>query len=291
MEEKKMLLNIIHTTTYTYDHPVFLDPHRLRLTPRADCYGSMFERKLTIIPKPGSLSVSIENDGSISHWAHFEGKTKIFIVESKVSISLITEKNAFDFLIYPEICLTLPMVYPPELFRELQAFLVEDHLPTQVRDFAYGILAEAKGQTMDFLVLLAQRMKRDFVYEFRHTGAPYQPDDTLASKRGSCRDWAILYMAAAKAVGLAARFVSGYYFDENPKQPELHAWVEVYIPGGGWRGFDPSLGLACYGHHIALAASPIAAPAAPIQGAFRGYAYSKMKLELEYQYSSMPVGS
>ena len=86
-------------------------------------------------------------------------------------------------------------------------------------------------------------------------------------------------------MGLAARFVSGYYFDENPKLPDLHAWVEVYIPGGGWRGFDPSLGLACYGHHIALATGASAAGAAPIQGTFKGYAQSEMKLELEYQYS------
>jgi transglutaminase-like putative cysteine protease len=98
-------------------------------------------------------------------------------------------------------------------------------------------------------------------------------------------------MACANAVGLAARFVSGYYFDEDPKLPSLHAWVEVYIPGGGWRGFDPSLGLACYGHHIALASSASAAGAAPIHGIFRGNAQSEMKLELEYKYSPMPVVS
>ena len=132
-------------------------------------------------------------------------------------------------------------------------------------------------------------MKRDFVYEFRPSGAPNQPQETLASKRGSCRDWAILYMAAARAVGLAARFVSGYYFDEKPELAELHAWVEVYIPGGGWRGFDPSLGLACYGHHIALATGASAAVTAPIQGTFKGDARAEMKLEIEYQYSSIPV--
>ena len=284
-----MLLSIRHVTTYTYDHPVYLEPHRLRLTPRADCYGSLHERLLTITPKPSSMSVSVENDGSLSHWVRFEGETKLFIVESKATIGLIIEKNPFDFLVYPENCLTLPMVYPAELNVELKTFLKGDAVFSQVREFAYSILEEAKGNTIDFLVLLSQRMKRDFVYEFRHTGAPYQPDDTLASRRGSCRDWAILYMAAANAVGLAARFVSGYYFDENPKLPDLHAWVEVYIPGGGWRGFDPSLGLACYGHHIALASSSTATGAAPIQGTFKGYAHSKMALDLEYQYSDVPV--
>ena len=140
--------------------------------------------------------------------------------------------------------------------------------------------------------MLAQYMKQDFVYEFRHLGAPNQPEDTLASRRGSCRDWAILFMACANAVGLAARFVSGYYFDENPEAPDLHAWVEIYIPGGGWRGFDPSLGIACYGHHIALATGAAAADATPIQGSFlKGLNQTSptMKLELEYKYSPMPV--
>ena len=286
-----MLLNIKHTTSYSYDHPVILEPHRLRLTPRADGYGSLLERSINITPEPVSISVSVENDGSISHWARFGGETRFFTVESKSRIILITDKNPFDFLIFPETCLTLPMVYPPLMSRELRTFLMTDNIVSVVRDFAFEILAEAKGQTMDFLVKLSQCMKRDFVYEFRHAGAPYQPDDTLASKRGSCRDWAILYMAAANAVGLAARFVSGYYFDEKPQLADLHAWVEVYIPGGGWRGFDPSLGLACYGHHIALATGASAAEAAPIQGTYKGYAHSEMKLELEYQYSPIPAVS
>jgi transglutaminase-like putative cysteine protease len=284
-----MLLSIRHTTSYSYDHPVILEPHCLRLTPRADCYGSLLERSLNITPEPASMSASVESDGSLSHWVRFEGKTDVFIVESKVMISLIADKNPFDFLVYPDTCLKLPMVYPPQISRELRTYLMwEDTVPS-IKDFAFGILEEARGSTMDFLVMLSQRMKRDFVYEFRHAGAPHQPQDTLISRCGSCRDWAILYMACANAVGLAARFVSGYYFDENPEFPDLHAWVEVYIPGGGWRGFDPSLGLACYGHHIAIATGASAAAAAPIQGIFKGYDRSNMKLELEYKYSPMSV--
>ena len=291
MGEEIMLLNIRHATTYTYDHPVFLEPHCLRLTPRADCYGSMLERSLKISPEPSGMSMSVENDGSISHWVRFEGETKVFTVESKATISLIMEKSPFDFLIYPRDCLTLPMIYPPQLSRELNTFLIFGSVALPVKDFAFKVLDEAKGQTMDFLVMLAQRMKREFVYEFRHVGAPFQPEDTLDSRRGSCRDWAILYMACANAVGLAARFVSGYYFDEAPDHPDLHAWVEVYIPGGGWRGFDPSIGLACYGHHIALATGASAIAAAPIRGTYNGHAHSVMKLELDYKYKKIPAVS
>jgi len=287
-----MILNIRHTTTYTYDHPVLLEPHCLRLTPRSDCYGSLIERSLNITPKPKSISASVENDGSISHWVWFEGElTRSFVVESKACISIITDKNPFDFLIYPDECLALPMVYPPELSRELQAYLMTGTITNSVKNFAFEVLAQAKNRTMDFLVMLSLRMKWDFVFEYRHAGAPHRPEETLSTRRGSCRDFATLFMACANAVGLAARFVSGYYFDETPKHPSLHAWVEVYVPGGGWRGFDPSLGLACYGHHIALASSASAAGAAPIHGTLRGNAQSEMKLELEYKYTPVPVVS
>jgi len=282
-----MLLNIRHATSYTYDHPVILGPHCLRLTPRSDSYALMLERALNITPEPVNISQSVESDGSISHWLRFNGETKIFTVESKLVISILENKNPFDFLVFPEACLTLPMRYPLDMARELQTYLMAENIAPSVRGFAFDVLAEVKGQAMDFLVALTTRMKRDFIYEFRQDGAPHRPQDTLASRRGSCRDWAILYMACAKAVGLAARFVSGYYFDEDPKFPDLHAWAEVYIPGGGWRGFDPSLGLACYEHHIALASGVAASAAAPVQGAFKGNARATMKLELEYKYSSM----
>ena len=279
-----MLLSIRHLTTYTYDQPVMLQPHCLRLTPRAGSYDALLESALTINPTPSSMSTSIESDGSISHWVMFKEEAKQFSVESRNLVRLLADQNPFGFLVCPESCLKLPMAYPTELSRELQVFMTGGKIAPTVRDFAFDVLAEANGNTMDFLVLLSQCMKRNFVYEFRHAGGPYQPYDTLAARRGSCRDWAILYMAAARAVGLAARFVSGYYFDEKPGPGDLHAWAEVYVPGGGWRGFDPSLGLACYGHHIALTSSAYPGLASPIQGSFNGYAHAAMKLDLGYQY-------
>lgn len=280
-----MLLSIRHATTYTYDQPVLLEPHCLRLTPRADGYASLVERSIKIVPTPSFMSIGVENDGSISHWVRFEGMITEFSVEAKTVVNIIEDKNPFDFLIYPTTCQTLPMNYTPKVSRELRTYLSSEIVAPKVKNFAFDLVSQTRAQTMDFLVALSQIMKNEFVYEFRQEGAPHQPEHTLLTRRGSCRDFAILFMAAANAVGLATRFVSGYYFDENPKDPDLHAWVEVYIPGGGWRGFDPSIGLACYGHHIALATSSYAAGAAPIQGTFKGSAKSEMKLELEYKYS------
>ena len=123
---------------------------------------------------------------------------------------------------------------------------------------------------MEFSLLLSKRISEECAYKQRHTGEPYSAQKVLSDRRGSCRDLAVLYMAAARAAGLAARFVSGYYFDQSPKHPQLHAWAEVYIPGGGWRGYDPTLGLACYGHHIALAAGASSFQTAAVEGAFLG---------------------
>ena len=90
-----MLLSIRHTTSYTYDQPVVLEPHCLRLTPRADGYGSLIERSLNITPEPSSISISIENDGSISHWVRFEGETRVFTVESKALVTFINGQKPF----------------------------------------------------------------------------------------------------------------------------------------------------------------------------------------------------
>lgn len=281
-----MRLNIRHTTTYYYDQPVLLGPHYFRLTPRADSYEALRGHAVRIVPQPVSLNASLESDGSVSHNAHFNGETKVFSVESRIVLDLCPYKNPFDFLITPQQCRVLPMVYPSQLAEDLKIFLDSQKVNTAVRHFADDILQKSKNDALEFLITLAKTMKKEFVYEFRFAGAPNEPQKTLLYKRGSCRDWALLYMAAARAVGLASRFVSGYYFDAMPQNPQLHAWVEVYIPGGGWKGFDPTLGLACYGRHIALASSASSALAAPIQGTFIGNAKAKMEVSLDYRFSS-----
>lgn len=283
-----MLLNIKHLTQYTYSQPVILGPHGLRLTPRVESCA-MIERQLKIIPEPMDMTVNLECDGSLSHWLRFKGETLALSIESRMLIRLDLNKNPFDFLIYPETCAILPMKYPPELLRELRAYLQMENLAPSVRGLAFNILAQAQNQAVDFLMLLAQYMKREFVYELRQTGVPLKPQDTLNLRRGSCRDWVVLYMAICQAVGLAARFVSGYYIDENLETKYLHAWVEVYLPGAGWRGFDPSLGLACSGRHIVLASAAVASQATPVQGTFKGQGQSNLSVELQYQLSEASV--
>ncbi len=278
-----MILTIRHAIRYEYDKPVFLDPHTIRLTPRLDSYKNLIEHKIDVFPLYEGRVVNVEDDGSLSHVVWFEEGHQSFSVDVQMTLEL-ADKNPYHFLVHPTQCLSLPMRYPKDMEMQLRPFITPTGATMMVRDFAQKILKEANGHTVNFLTLLNQRIKDEIVYEFRASGQPYLPDQTLTEKSGSCRDMVVLFMAAARSVGIAARFVSGYYFQLNPNQPELHAWVEVYIPGGGWRGFDPTLGMACYGHHIALTACATPDNATPVKGTFRGEAASQMKTYLEFKY-------
>ena len=127
---------------------------------------------------------------------------------------------------------------------------------------------EVEGSTTGFLMQLADRIHRDFHHSGRLDGAPMGAAETLATHRGAGRDTAMLDGAACRSQGLAARFVSGYsmHHPEEVTEHELHAWAEVYLPGGGWRPYDPSLGLAVADGHVTLAAAPDHELAAPVSG-------------------------
>jgi transglutaminase-like putative cysteine protease len=110
-----------------------------------------------------------------------------------------------------------------------------------------------------------------FRREERKHGHPWNPEKTLQKGKGACRDFAWLYVVSCRSLGLAARFVSGYHLPFNPREkPELHAWADVFLPGAGWIGFDPSLGLAVSSRHVSLAASYDPLLTLPTSGKFWG---------------------
>ena len=134
-------------------------------------------------------------------------------------------------------------------------------------ELAQEIAIATQGNTLNFLFTLNQRIYQDCEYTIRHVGEPFPAGVTWRNKIGSCRDYAVLFMEVCRAVGIAARFVSGYQEgDEEQQSRDLHAWVEVYLPGAGWRGYDPTLGLVVSDCHIPLAASAIPKYAAAVEG-------------------------
>ncbi len=176
--------------------------------------------------------------------------------------------NPFAYLLEPW-ANTIPFDYPSSLFKQLEPYLRSySFVPdSSALELAQDIALATEGNTLDFLFALNQRIYQDCKYIIRDTGEPFPAGVTWRGKQGSCRDYTVLFMDVCRAVGIAARFVSGYQEGDSKQQSrDLHAWVEVYLPGAGWRGYDPTLGLVVSDRHIPLAASAIPSYAAAVEG-------------------------
>lgn len=278
-----MYLAIRHMTAYSYAQPVYLQPHMIRLSPRADTYRRLLERTLTVIPEPDGSSQGLDAHGTLCHLVWFKRKTSSLTIIMKTVLE-INDIDPFGFIVHPLECINLPMRYPQAMAQQVQHYMSVGTPSEDVRTYALSVLEQGCHNVVEFALRLCQKINRDCVYEERKAGQPFSAEKVLSCRRGSCRDLAMLYIDAARAVGLAARFVSGYYFDHSPQNPQLHAWAEVFIPGGGWRGYDPTLGLACYGHHIAVASGGSSVEASAVEGNYMGQPNSRMDVKLEYQY-------
>jgi transglutaminase-like putative cysteine protease len=265
-----VLCRISHTTRYAYGHPVFLEPHLVRLLPRGDAGQRPVSLAVDIEPEPAGRALVTDLHGNTVLSVWFSGQTDRLVVRTRVEAETL-RSNPFDYLIAPggtrlpvqltaaEAAAAAPCLAPLPLPHDGALALAE----TLRRDGAVTPQAFA-------LALLAW-MHDHLGTVVRQEPGVFSPDATLARGEGACRDLAVLFLAACRHVGIPARFVSGYHQgDPESDERDLHAWSEIYLPGGGWRGFDPSLGLAAADRHVVLAAAPDPADAAPIAGTFRG---------------------
>jgi transglutaminase-like putative cysteine protease len=276
-----MLFHVTHATRYEYAHPVFLEPHTFRLRPRCDGTQRVIRFQLQVHPAPRGLSEMLDADGNAVAEAWFEGVTGSLAVISTFDVETL-RRNPFDYLPGPPAAV-LPLEYPAELAERLRPYLAGAAPGSRVEGLARAA-AEASGrEAVAFLAELNRRIHGECRGVVREDGDPRDPEETLEIRAGACRDLAVLFMAACRAAGIASRFVTGYHLaSPGGGRGDLHAWAEVYLPGGGWRGFDPSKGLAAADRHIAVAAGPAPRDAAPITGTFRGSAAgSSMSAEVE----------
>ena len=265
-----MRLSVAHTTVYRYDRPVQLEPHLFRLRPREDAVQRLLDYRLDLTPPPAGQSWSLDQDGNAALQAWFHDPVEQLTVSVDFAVETLRE-NPFDFV------LASP-VYDERLRAALSPYLPSDD------PAAFAGLAPRESDPMAFLTALNGGLFRNFRHVVRENGPAHPPEVTLREGAGSCRDLAVLFCAACRARGLAARFVSGYEraaaFEE---QAHMHAWAEVYLPGGGWRGYDPSRGLAVSTGHIAVAAAADPQFAAPVTGTYRGLARSTMEHSIRMQ--------
>ena len=270
-----------HRTHYTYDRAVAHAPHVVRLRPAPHCRTKIlsYSQKIT----GGEHFINWQQD-PFANWNArlvFPDKMKEFCVEVEL-IAEMSVLNPFDFFV-EESAETYPFVYDPVLKKELAPFM-ELPPPTQKLLNLVGELMgkylTAKVRTLDFLVAVNQRLQHDIKYTIRLEPGVQTAEETLTKRSGSCRDTGWLFVETLRSMGFAARFVSGYLIQLKPDVKaldgpsgtevdftDLHAWCEVYLPGAGWIGFDPTSGLLAGEGHIPLSCTPEPSSAAPVSGA------------------------
>jgi uncharacterized protein (DUF2126 family) len=266
-----------HVTHYRYDRPVGLSPQIVRLRPAPHCRTPILSYSLRV--EPTEHFVNWQQDPFANHLARlvFPEKT----TEFKVTVDLVAEMavyNPFDFFLEPE-AEQFPFRYEPELAHDLAPYLVKGPATPRFEAFL-ATIPRATTRTIDFLVALNQRLQRDVRYLIRMEPGVQTPETTLETAAGSCRDTGWLLVQTLRHLGLAARFVSGYLIQLKPDVKaldgpsgtevdftDLHAWCEVYLPGAGWIGLDPTSGLLAGEGHIPVACTPEPSTAAPVSGA------------------------
>jgi len=275
-----MRLRVSHITRYRYDQPVFLEPHTFRLLPRSGGGQRVLELELKITPRPAGSTESLDASNNTVRYAWFEDKTASLVVESAFAVETL-RSNPFDFVLPDLAAATLPARYPEEVRATLTPYCGADGADASAYQFAKAVAVEVGWQTIPFLAALNRKLHDSIEHVEREKGEPQSVAVTLETRRGACRDLATAYAATCRSMGLAARFVSGYELGAALEdRAHMHAWAEVFVPGGGWRGFDPSRGLAVAESHIAVATGVTPRQAAPVTGSFRG---SGVKAAMDFE--------
>ena len=269
-----------HKTSYRYDRLVNLSPHEVRLRPAPHARTPILSYSLTVQPQDHFINWQQDPYGNYIGRFVFQEKTDVldFTVDLVADMTVI---NPFDFFVekYAE---KFPFAYPEQLAAELSPYLVTEPAgPLQsawVAEARAALLAQPM-LTNDFLVAINQRLQLDIAYLLRMEPGVQAPEDTLEKRSGSCRDTGWLLVQILRELGLAARFVSGDLIQLRADQEaldgpsgaaedftDLHAWTEVYIPGAGWIGLDPTSGMLASEGHIPLACTAMPSSAAPVSG-------------------------
>lgn len=282
--------SIYHLTHYSYDKPVRLGPQIIRLKPAPHSKTKVISHSLKVTP--ANHFVNLQQDPYGNYQARFVFPDPV--TELKIEVDLVADMtvyNPFDFFV-EEVAEHWPFDYPEEIRDDLTIYMQPEPLTPALEAFMKTV-DRARQRTVDMVVGLNARLQSEIGYVIRMEPGVQTPEETLTSARGSCRDSSWLLVQVLRHLGLAARFVSGYLIQlapdlkalDGPSGTEvdftdLHAWCEVYLPGAGWIGLDPTSGLLTGESHIPLAATPHYRNAAPITGGYFGEAETEFDFNM-----------
>ena len=278
-----MKIKYIHNLEYSYEESVQLGEHRLCIKPRSHGFQRLINFDLNISPNPKILYPLLAASGEEINRITFEGYTNNLSIKAVSEVETLKHPDIFDGV--KERDLTLPFcrsIINRDLQGALEGWMPNgQHDPSAV-ELAQEALAGSSNNALSFTYQLIEIIQDRVKYTKRHTGPAWPASRTLRERVGSCRDLAMLMVEACRSVGIPSRFVSGYHFEDPlPNEFDLHAWAELYIPGAGWRGFDPSGKGLIDDRYLTLVSSSKSNLTAVITGNFRGRTNLKNNLSWE----------
>jgi transglutaminase-like putative cysteine protease len=289
-------LKVRHTTTYRYRQPVAFGEHRIMFRPRDSYDQRLLDASLTIDPAPVSLHWMHDVFGNCVAVAHFLGRSEHLRFTCEIELEHETGPVLeFPLSVYAR---DYPFSYDQEDLPDLLR-CIERQYPdrdNELATWARGKVPPNGMATLELLELITRSIHQDFTYVRREEMGTQTPLQTLRLRSGSCRDFALLMMEAVRALGFAARFVTGYLYTPHRADGRTHAgggsthaWVQIYLPGAGWTEYDPTNGII--GSHdlirVAVARDPV--QAVPLWGTFTGFPGDSLGLAVEVEVTE--VGS
>lgn len=257
------LVTLTHVTAYRYDRPVLLGPQTIRLSPAPHAAAVVRRHALKVEPANHRLFHRRDPQGNPESLAVFDGRVEHFTVVAELEAELVPV-NPFAFVL-EDGADRWPFRYDPLLAAELAP-----NLRSGVTGEGIAALIPTPRQngedTIPALLAMARRVAGEIEYIRRDEPGIWEPEEVISRAQGSCRDTGWLLVHAFRAMGIAARFCSGYLLDTNENTAELHAWAEAFLPGAGWVGFDPTSGLLAAEFHLPLSAASDPRLAAPVSG-------------------------
>ncbi len=271
------LLNLSHVTTYSYKQPVSFGEHRIMVRPRESFDQHLLDASLTIDPPPSDIRWLQDVFGNSVAIATFDRLARRLTIDSKLRV--LHDPAEVQHVDIEDYARSYPFTYSSEDMPDLLRSIERQHLDPQRQVDGWArrfVNADGPTDTLAMLAAMTTAIRAEFTYVPRAEKGTQTPIETLTRQKGTCRDYAILMIEAVRALGFAARFVSGYVYSPDSHDRRVgggntHAWVRVYLPGSGWVEFDPTNGIIGSRGLIRVAIARDIYQAVPISGTWAGF--------------------